>query len=797
MSSRERFILALSLLAALGAGLFVALRFEMDTDVTSFLPEGEERDLGQLSRLIARGELSRTVVLTLGASNEADAVMASRAFEAELRGDPAVMDALAFLEGGPPEEFERAIFELYFPHRLQLLARSEAEAREKLSDDGLRRAASTLRDRLAQPMSTLLTRVAPADPFLTIPSIFESLEQGQAASLRVADGRFVTRDGRHAVLFLGTRAEAFDTKAQAPLFEALARAFHETRAAIGGSLTMDQSGIHRFALRAEREIKADVARITIISVLVLVAALLLLFRSVRFIALASLPIGAGVLAGLAIVLATRGRIHGITLAFGASLIGVTVDYVLHLYCHHAVMPDEEGPRGTLRAIDGTLLTCAAATILGFVALLFSSLPGLREVALFSTFGIATSLAVTRTLVPSLLPHTMRAVPARDWLIVRVLRPTLGALRRRRGAALAVFGTALVFVALTLPSLPESRGFGAMGALDPELLDEDQRVRDRVTRYEQMRFVVARGADEASALEASERAAAALEDAVAAAELDAFHGIARLLPSPATQRASARAMQGDVALRSRFEAAFAAEGFVPVAFAPFFEALEASQPAPLTFDELLGSPLSFMVRSMRLELDDGVAFITYLSGVHDEEALARRFAGVTGAHFLRQGELFGRAEATYRARTLELLSLGLLAVFALIAARQKSVRKTLAALGPALLAALVTLGALAVSGRGVDLVTLTTLLIVVCMGVDYGLFLVDAEGMGVGQRDAALLAIFLAAISTLLGFGLLSMSHHPVLSAIGLTACAGIFASLVLAPAAIGLAGLNSPRTENA
>src|SRR5690606_13919957 len=122
------------------------------------------------------------------------------------------------------------------------------------------------------------------------------------------------------------------------------------------------------------------------------------------------------------------------------------------------------------------------------------------------------------------------------------------------------------------------------------------------------------------------------------------------------------------------------------------------------------------------------FLTYLNGVHDEDALARRFEGADGAVFLRQGELFGRAEATYRARTLELLGLGLLAVFVLIAARQKSIRRTLAALGPALLAALVTMGALSLSGRGVDLVTLTTLLIVVCMGVDYGLFLVDAESL---------------------------------------------------------------------
>lgn len=787
MSRRDRLALLFGLLALAGAAVFVASRFAMDTDVTSFLPEGDDRELGRLSREIARGELSRTIVITIGAPSRDVALEASRRFEAELRSDPLVTEALAFLEGGPPAEFERQIFELYFPHRAQLFARSPDEARERLSDEGLRAAASSLRDRLSQPTSTLLTRLAPLDPFLVVPGVFESLEQGQARSLSVVDGRYLTQDGRYAVFFMGTRAEAFDTAAQRPLFEAIAEAFARTNHALGGELSMDQSGIHRFALHAEEAIKRDITRISVVSVVTLVLALLTLFRSLRFIALASLPVGGGVLAGLAAVLLVGDRVHGITLAFGASLIGVTVDYVLHLYCHHAVAPSPEGPRGTLREIDRTLFTCAAATILGFVALLFSSLPGLREVALFSAVGVGTSLAITRAMIPSLLPTTMRPVAARE-RFVALLRPSLGALRRNRRAALVVFGGALVFVALTVPSMPEGQGFGEMGGVDPALLAEDERVRDRVTRFEQMRFVVARGADEGSALEANERAARALEQAQTEGALEGFHGIHRLLPSPATQRASQAALLGDATLRARFEAAFAAEGFVPEAFSPFFAYLEEPMPEPLEYAALLDSPLAFMVRSLRLELPDGVAFLTYLNGVRDEGALAQHLAGVEGVTFLRQGELFGRAASTYRAHTLELLALGLLAVLILVVIQQRSLRGALAALAPALVAALTTLGALSLAGRGVDLVTLTTLLIVVCMGVDYGLFLVHAERMDEAHRDASLLAIVLAAVSTLLGFSLLALSAHPVLSSIGLTASVGIFACLVLAPSAIALVG---------
>jgi predicted exporter len=70
--------------------------------------------------------------------------------------------------------------------------------------------------------------------------------------------------------------------------------------------------------------------------------------------------------------------------------------------------------------------------------------------------------------------------------------------------------------------------------------------------------------------------------------------------------------------------------------------------------------------------------------------------------------------------------------------------------------------------------------VISMGVDYGVFLVDASESA-EERSVALLSVFLAATTTVLGFGLLAISRHPLLSAIGITATVGMTACLLLAP----------------
>jgi predicted exporter len=74
-----------------------------------------------------------------------------------------------------------------------------------------------------------------------------------------------------------------------------------------------------------------------------------------------------------------------------------------------------------------------------------------------------------------------------------------------------------------------------------------------------------------------------------------------------------------------------------------------------------------------------------------------------------------------------------------------------------------------------------------MGVDYSVFLVDAfDESNPKGIQAALTGALLACASTVVAFGLLALSDHPVLSNLGLTATVGIATSLFLAPTTLAL-----------
>jgi predicted exporter len=181
----------------------------------------------------------------------------------------------------------------------------------------------------------------------------------------------------------------------------------------------------------------------------------------------------------------------------------------------------------------------------------------------------------------------------------------------------------------------------------------------------------------------------------------------------------------------------------------------------------------------------VVLFTFVRGVKDPAALKSDLAAVDGAFFFDQHRFLAEAYGKYRERTLELMGLGLVLVFLIVFARYRRLRLTLAAFLPALLAAGCTLGVLGLAGLEANLMHLVALLLVLSMGVDYGIFMVEHRNEP-ESRSATLLSIVIACLTTVFSFGALALSINPALRALGVSVFVGDVLSLLLAPTALGL-----------
>ena len=166
----------------------------------------------------------------------------------------------------------------------------------------------------------------------------------------------------------------------------------------GARITVTGAGA--FSVMMQERTQREATLIGTVDSVAMILLLVIAYGSARSVALGVLPLASGGLAGLAAVTAYFGVVHGITLAFGFTLIGVAQDYPIHLLSHqHRGIT----PLDNARAIWPTLATGVAGTCIAYLAFLFSGVNGLAQLAVFAIAGLAVAGLTTRILLPRLMP----------------------------------------------------------------------------------------------------------------------------------------------------------------------------------------------------------------------------------------------------------------------------------------------------------------------------------------------------------------------------------------------------------
>jgi predicted exporter len=127
-------------------------------------------------------------------------------------------------------------------------------------------------------------------------------------------------------------------------------------------------------------------------------------------------------------------------------------------------------------------------------------------------------------------------------------------------------------------------------------------------------------------------------------------------------------------------------------------------------------------------------------------------------------------------------------------RYRHWRPAVAAFLPSVLVALILLSAFALLDVPTNLLHAISLILVMGMGVDYGIFMVDCARQRQGL-DATMLSLLVSCLTTVFVFGALALSSHAALRAIGMTTGAGILLSLLLAPVSLVITGVEGKHDD--
>jgi len=375
----------------LAACIVVAVQARFTADLSAFLPSSPTPAQRVLVDQLRAGVVSQVLLIGLEGAPAAQLAGISEALNERLVGMP---QFTYVSNGGQARMQADAAFLLR--HRYVL---SPGVTPEQFSSTGLRAALEADLELLASSLGSLVSRVVPADPTGELVRLLEAFQLEGGPHKR--EGVWFSTGGERALLVARTRAPGFDIDAQQQVLERVRAAFADIVNEQGvpqAQLLITGPGVFAVATRAA--IKQDVARISLLAVLGVSILLVVAYRSARVLAFTLVPVVTGAVAGIAAVSLVFGSVHGITLGFGATLLGEGVDYAIYLFSTTARSSTE---RAATASLWRTLRLGVLTSVCGFGAMLFSDFPGLAQLGLFSITGLVVAFAVTRLALPEMGP----------------------------------------------------------------------------------------------------------------------------------------------------------------------------------------------------------------------------------------------------------------------------------------------------------------------------------------------------------------------------------------------------------
>jgi predicted exporter len=757
-------------IAVIVASILSIARLHVETDMAAFLPRTASPAQIVLVDQFRDGIVSHLVLVAIqGVAPDRSAAI-SKSMAERLRGNP---DFVA-IENGEQTGYERDR-DFLWSNRYLLSDRIQAD---RFTRSGLRTELQHDLADLGGAAGFLVERTLAADPTGEMLHLLTTQLQGGGDGPIRRDGVWVSQDGRSALLLVRLRAAGSDIDgAQLALtaihaaFQAAAREDHAAKLVITGPPV--------FAVQARNRIKSDATRLSVLASLLVATALLVAYRSPIVLVLAFVPVVSGALAGIAMVGVVFHTVHGITLGFGATLIGEAVDYAVYLF----TQTDPDSPvETTIRRIWPTLRLGVLTSICGFSAMLLSSFQGFVQLGLFTITGLGVAVLVTRFVLPALIPARFAGV--RQPPAIRLLA-TAATRGRRLRIGVPVLAAAAAIVLATGRGAFWQGDLSSLSPVPPAEQSLDQALRRDMRAPDAASLIVVRRPDQEAALEASEHLTEALTKLTRQGALAGFDSPSRYLPSLATQRRRQDALPDSATLQSNLDAALDAMPFQPGLFAPFVAAVEKARSAsPITRTDLDGTSLSLKLDALlsRQEAggqgDDWVA-TTPLRGVTAQDAVAQAVAAEPEALLVDLKAESNRLLQVYLREGGSLACLGAAAIVVLLAVSLRSVPRLLAVIAPLAASVVVTLAILRLGGHALSIFNLFGMLLVVAIGSNYCLFFDHQRGDPAGM-PRVLASLLLANACTVAGFGVLALSRTPVLHDLGLPVAIGTFLSLVFA-----------------
>ncbi|WP_312512683.1 MMPL family transporter [Chryseobacterium culicis] len=635
---------------------------------------------------------------------------------------------------------------------------------------------------LVSPTSLVTKEFIKKDPLgLTFLGIKKLNALNISKDFKLEDSYIVTKDGKNLLLFIDPKNKSNDTKANEAFIDQLQTVKDEINKQFHGKTEISYFGSPVIAVANAKQIKKDIQNTVVISMTVLLLLLIYYFRNIFTPIIVFLPTVFSVLLALLVLYFIKDKISAISLSVGAILIGITIDYALHILTHYKHNNNIEE---LYKEITQPIVLSSATTAVSFLCLVFVRSEALKDLGLFAAITVILSSVSALIIVPQLYKPKEKGEHLNTNFIDKI-----GSYPYEKNKPLIIGCSVIILACLFgFRHVGFNEDIGDLNYIPKELKISEAKLQKLSDITSKSIYTISYGDSEEQALSRNSALSSFLEKEKKEGKILSYNSIGSIVLSEKDQQKRIEKWNSfwDDTKKKQTLSELISNGnkfgFNSSAFDNFNEVLskhyssltlkEYEKVKALQISEFMNNENGFYTVSNVVKVDENKrdAFIKDIEKKHDAIAIDRQ---QMNENFL------GLLKRDFNT----LINYSLLAIILTIIVFFRNFELTLLTMFPIVLTGVVTAGILYFLGLELNIFSTVVCTLVFGVGDDFSIFLTQAmqkeHTTGKNELPTYRTSIILAVFTTILSIGSLIFAKHPALHSLALVALIGMFSVIII------------------
>lgn len=774
----------LSVFTALGIAalcLFFASKINFEEDINQIIPKNEKSDL--TAKVLKQLNFSDKIIVIIENKSNEDSFQLSETADTFLQKIEPLQKYIGSVQGKVNDNEISETFDFVNQNLPLFLNENDyKEIQGKLQKDSIAKQVENNYISLVSPTSLVTKEFIKKDPLgLTFLGIKKLNALNISKDFKLEDSYIVTKDGKNLLLFIEPKNKSNDTKTNEAFVDQLNTIKDNLNKQFKGKTEVSYFGSPVIAVANAKQIKKDIQNTVIISMTVLLILLIYYFRNFFTPIIVFLPTVFSVLLALLVLYFIKDKISAISLSVGAILIGITIDYALHILTHYKHNNNIEE---LYKEITQPIVLSSATTAVSFLCLVFVRSEALKDLGLFAAITVILSSVTALIIVPQLYkPRPSKEKKSTNFI------DKIGSYPYEKNKPLIIGCSVIILACLFgFRHVGFNEDIGDLNYIPKEMKISEAKLQKLSDITSKSIYTISYGNSEEQALARNSQLNTFLEQEKKKGKILSYNSIGSIVLSEKDQQKKIeewKSFWNDnkknqtvselISNGNKF-------GFNSSAFAQFNDILNKNYSTldikdyekvkALQLSEFMSHEKDFYTVSNVVKVDEKKrdAFIRDIEKKHDAIAIDRQ---QMNENFL------GLLKRDFNT----LINYSLLAIVLTIIVFFRNFELTVLTMFPIVLTGVVTAGILYFLGLELNIFSTVVCTLVFGVGDDFSIFLTQAmqkeHTTGKNELPTYRTSIILAVFTTILSIGSLIFAKHPALHSLALVALIGMFSVIII------------------